>query len=96
MKYQKPKKSGKKRKPRRILYFNPPFSKSVKTNVIKLFLGMIDKHFPKGHKLHKCFNRNTVKATYCTLPNMMVKIGNHNAKILKVKHTTSKYYKTKC
>jgi hypothetical protein len=48
--------------------------------VIKLFLAMIDKHFPKGHKLHKCFNRNTVKATYCTLPNMMVKIGNHNAK----------------
>ena len=82
MKYQKPKKSGRKRKPRKILYFNPPFSKSVKTNVIKLFLGMIDKHFPKGHKLHKCFNRNTVKATYCTLPNMMAKIGNHNAKIL--------------
>ena len=44
---------------------------------------MIDKHFPKGHKLHKCFNRNTVKATYCTLSNMMDKIGNHNGKILK-------------
>ena len=43
---------------------------------------MIDKYFPKGHKLHKCFNRNTVKATYCTLPNMMDKIGNHNSKIL--------------
>ena len=58
-------KSKRKRKPRKIIYFNPPFSKSVKTNVIKLFLSMIDKHFPKGHKLHKCFNRNTVKATYC-------------------------------
>ena len=53
MKYQKPKKAGRKRKPRKIIFFNPPFSKSVKTNVIKLFLGMIDKHFPKGHKLHK-------------------------------------------
>ena len=82
MKYQKPKKAGRKRKPRKIIYFNPPFSKSVETNVIKLSLSMIDKHFPKGHKLHKCFNRNTVKATYCTLPNMMDKIGNHNAKIL--------------
>jgi len=82
LKYQKPGKSSRKRKPRKVIYFNPPFSKSVKTNVIKLFLGLIDKHFPKGHKLHKCFNRNTVKATYCTLSNMMDKIGSHNAKIL--------------
>ena len=82
LKYKKPEKSKRKRKPRKIIYFNPPFSKLVKTNVIKLFLEMIDKHFPKGHKLHKCFNRNTVKATYCTLSNMMDKIGNHNGKVL--------------
>jgi hypothetical protein len=82
LKYQKPEKSRRKRKPREIIYFNPPFSRSVKANVIKLFLSLIDKHFPKGHKLHKCFNRNTVKATYCTLSNMMDKIGNHNAKVL--------------
>ena len=82
LKYQKPGKSGRKRKPRKPIYFNPPYSKSVKTNVIKLFLSLIDKHFPKGYKLHKCFNRNTVKATYCTLSNMMDKIGNHNAKVL--------------
>ena len=82
LKYQKPEKSRRKRKSRNIIYFNPPFSKSVKTNVVKLFLNLIDKHFPKGSKLHKCFNRNTVKATYCTLPNMMDKIGSHNAKIL--------------
>ena len=82
MKYQKPGKSGRKRRPRKKIYFNPPFSKSVKTNVIKVFLSLIDKHFPKGHKLHKCFNRNTVKATYCTLSNMMDKISSHNAKIL--------------
>ena len=54
---------------------------SVKTNVIKLFLNLINKHFTKGHKLHKCFNRNTVKATYCILSNVIDKIGNHNAKI---------------
>ena len=82
MEYQKPEKARRKRKPRKIIYFNPPFSKAVKTNVIKLFLNMIDKHFPKGHKLHKCFNRNTVKATYCTLPNMKDKIDSHNSKIL--------------
>ena len=36
---KKPEKSKRKRKPRKIIYFNPLFSKSVKTNVIKLFLG---------------------------------------------------------
>ena len=82
LKYQKPKKPGRKRKPRKVIYFNPPFSNLVETNVIKLFLSMIDKHFPKGHKLHKCFNRNTVKATYCTLSNMKDMIGKHNAKVL--------------
>ena len=41
LKYQKPEKSRKKRKPRNIIYFNPPFSKSVKTNVVKLFLNLI-------------------------------------------------------
>ena len=41
-----------------------------------MFLSLIDKHFPKGHK---CFNRNTAKATYCTLSNVM---DNHNAKVL--------------
>ena len=62
--YQKPEKASRKRKrkPRRVMYFNPPFSKSVSTNVIKLFFNLIDKYFPKVHKLHKCFNRNTVKA----------------------------------
>ena len=85
LKYQKPGTTTRKRKPRKVMYFNPPFSRSVKTNVIKLFLNLIDKHFPKGHKLHKCFNRNTVKATYCTMSNMKDKIGNHNGKILSKK-----------
>ena len=54
-------------------------------HVIKLFLSLIDKHFPKSHRLHKCFNRNTVKATYGTLTNMKEKIGIHNAKVLSMK-----------
>ena len=75
---KKPEKSGKKRKPRNIIYFIPPFSKSIKTNMVKLFLRLIDKHFPEGHKLHKYFHRNTIKATYCTLSKMMDIIRNHN------------------
>ena len=82
LKYQKPTSQKKRNRSRKVMYFNPPFTKSVKTNVIKRFLQLIDKHFPTGHKLHKCFNRNTVKATYCTLNNMKEKIGVHNAKVL--------------
>ena len=82
LKYQEPNKSKKRNRSRNEVYFNPPFSKSVKSNVIKLFLNLIDRHFPPGHILHKCFNRNTVKATYCTLTNMEQNIGIHNAKIL--------------
>ena len=81
LKYQKYVKV-KRRKSRNVIYFNPPYSRSVKTNVIRRFLNLIDTHFEKGHKLHKCFNRNTVKATYCTMTNMKEKIGNHNNKTL--------------
>ena len=49
LKYKKPGAKKRKRKPRKVLYFNPPFSRSVETNVIKLFLSLIDKHFHKGH-----------------------------------------------
>ena len=44
---------------RNIIWFNPPFSKNVKTNVGKIFLGLIKKHFPKDHRYHKIFNKKT-------------------------------------
>ena len=31
---------------------------------------MLDKHFPKKSKLHKIFNRSTVKVSYSTMPNV--------------------------
>ena len=39
---------------RKVIWFNPPFNKAVSTNVAKIFLRLIDKHFPKSHKLQKC------------------------------------------
>ena len=86
LKYQKASEPKKRQRTRNPIYFNPPFSKSVKTNVIRTFLSLIDKDFPKGHKLHMCLNRNTVKATYCTMPNMKQIIGKHNAKLLNNKN----------
>ena len=46
---------------RSVIWFNPPFSKNVKTNIARSFLHLVDTHFPAGHKLYKIFNRNTVK-----------------------------------
>ena len=63
---------------RNIIWFNPPFSKPVSTNVAKTFLQLITKHFPRSHKLHKIFNRNTVKVSYSCMNNMSKIIKEHN------------------
>ena len=74
---------NKKSRKRNILWFNPPYIKSVKTNVGKLFLRLINKHFPPTHKYRKIFNRNTIKISYSCMPNIKSKIIAHNEKILK-------------
>ena len=38
-----------KQRKRKIIWFNPPFSKNVSTNVGKFFLKLLDKHFPIRH-----------------------------------------------
>ena len=60
---------GKKRK-RAIIWFNPPYSKSVITNVGRQFLELMDKHFPTGNPLHQIFNRSKVKMLYRCTPNL--------------------------
>ena len=42
---------------------------------------MLDNHFPKKSKLHKIFNRSTVKVSYSTMPNMERIIKNHNNRL---------------
>ena len=66
------------RRQRNILWFNPPFSKNVATNVGKCFLSLIDKHFPKSNPLNKIFNRNTIKLSYSCMGNVRTIISNHN------------------
>ena len=66
----------------KITWFNPPFSKSVKTNIVKIFLQLLSKHFPKNHKMHKIFHRNTVKVSYSCMKNIGYVISAHNRNIL--------------
>ena len=66
---------------RNILWFNPPFSKNVSTNVAKTFLNLLDRHFPTSNKLHKIFNRNTVKVSYSCTENITKIIKSHNKNV---------------
>ena len=62
---------------RNIIWLNPPFSKNVTTNVAKIFFRLLDKHFPKSSRLHKIFNRNTVKVSYSCMKNVIQIIKKH-------------------
>ena len=73
------------RRQRKIIWFNPPYSSNVKSNIGKIFMKLIRKHFPKEHKFHKIFNKNTIKLSYSCMPNMESIITKHNNKILNKK-----------
>ena len=47
----------------------------------------LDIHFPNSNKLHKIFNRNTVKISYCCTENLSSIIQTHNQKVTNVKIT---------
>ena len=72
----------KKRRKRKIIWFNPPYSMDVRTNIGKTFLKSITKHFPNGNSLHKIFNKNTFKVSYSCMCNMASIISSHNRTIL--------------
>ena len=86
LKYQnneKDKSKMKKRsRKRKIIWFNPPFNENVQTRIGQQVLKLIDKHFPKGSKLHKIFNKNTIKISYSCMPNMKNIINSRNRKLL--------------
>ena len=81
LKYTNNKSEKPKTQKRKIIWFNPPFNKSVSTNVAKTFLQLVTKYFPRRHKLHKIFNRNTVKVSYSCMNNMSKIIKGHNKKV---------------
>ena len=71
-----------KKRKRKIIWFNPPFSLNVSTNIGKKFFSLLGKHFAKTNQLHKLFNRNNVKVSYSSLPNFKTVINGHNKNIL--------------
>ena len=65
-----------------MVWFNPPYSRAVATNVGREFLTLMDKHFPPGNPLHQIFNRSKVKMSYRCTQNLARNISGHNSKIL--------------
>ena len=81
---------------RKILWFNPPFSKNVRTNVGGIFLSLIKKHFPSHSKLHKLFNKNNVKVSCSCMPNMEKVISGHNSTLLRNETAPKEERKCNC
>ena len=67
---------------RKVIWFKPPYSQNVKTNIRKLFVKLVRKHFPKNNKYHKIFNLNTLKLSYCCTTNVGNIIKQHNSEVL--------------
>ena len=64
-----------------IIWFNPPLSQNVKTNIGTIILKSIKKRFPNHYRLHKIFNLNTIKLSYSCMSNMSSFIKQHKDNI---------------
>ena len=82
----KPKRTKKRndrpRNNRNVIWYNPPFSLGVKTNVGAQFLGLASQCFPKSNPLHTIFNKNTLKISYSCTKNFKQIMQAHNKRIL--------------
>ena len=74
--------AAKRTRKRDIIWFTPPYSASLVTNLGKEFLKLLDKNFPKNHSLNKIINRKTVKISYSCTPNIHTIMQTHNRKLL--------------
>ena len=80
---------GRKKRRRSVIWYNPPYSSNVKTNIGRRFLTLLRKHFPPSSDLHKLFNTKKVKLSYSCCPSMNTIISSHNAKVTKTKQVVA-------
>ena len=73
----------KRRRKRNVVWFNPPFSKSVETDIGRKFLNLIRKHFSRHHHFYKYFNIHTLKLSYSCMPNMEKIIKQSNTRVMR-------------
>ena len=75
--------NAKRSRKRNVIWFNPPYNEQVSTKMGKEFLKLVDKHFPPHSKLHKLFNRKSIKVSYSCTPSIGSIINQHNKGILR-------------
>ena len=78
-------KGKKRRRKRNIIWFNPPYSANVKTNIGKVFSRALKKNFPSNHLFYQVFNKNTVKLSHSCMTNIAAIISSLNKQVLKSK-----------
>jgi len=79
-----------KKRRRTITWFNPPYSVNVSTNIGRAFLNITNSIFTPMHKLHKIFNRNTLKISYSCMRNIGSIIKAHNKAALETATPTTR------
>ena len=69
---------------RKIIWFNPVFSKRVKPerSVGKAFFEAMETSFPGGSSLRKLLNKNKVKMSYRNMPNFEMVVNSINRVML--------------
>ena len=72
----------------KVIWFIPPYSDSVKTDIGAKFLSLTNKHFGNS-ELKQFFNWSIVKLSYSCMPNMNSIISNHNRNILNTQYDIS-------
>ena len=77
-----PQTTKKRSRHRNVIWFNPPYSSNVRTNIGQKFLQILDSCFHNRHPLRKLFNRHTVKISYSCMPNFRSILNRHNNQIL--------------
>ena len=78
-----PERAPRRRRQRSVIWYNPPYSSNVKTNIGREFLRLLATHFHREHAFHQIFNKNTVKLSYSCTKNISSIISGHNRKILR-------------
>ena len=79
----------KKSRKRDVLWYNPPFSSNVRTNIGHKFLNIIKNEFGPRHQLRKIFNKNTLKIVYSCMDNMKNHRERHNKLMLNNSETSA-------
>ena len=70
-------------RPRKVVWFNPPYCELSNINIAKQFFWLVDTCFSHQNPLRKICNRMNLKISYSCCKNIGSIISSHNAKVLR-------------